>query len=55
MAVEIGRVREAGSSARAYTPAPLILPSSEQLGLLFDEVWQAAVDEAEQAARFELH
>jgi acetoin utilization deacetylase AcuC-like enzyme len=55
MAVELGRVREGGSSARAYTPAPLILPSSEQLGLLFDEVWQAAVDEAEQAARFELH
>lgn len=55
MAVELGRVREVGSSARAYTPAPLILPSSEQLRLRFDPVWQAAADEAEQTTRFELH
>jgi acetoin utilization deacetylase AcuC-like enzyme len=55
MAVEHGRVVEVGSSARAYTPAPLILPSSETLVQLFDPAWQAAVDEAEQATRFELH
>jgi acetoin utilization deacetylase AcuC-like enzyme len=54
MAVELGRVTEVGSSARAYTPAPLILPSSEQLTRRFDEAWQHAVDEAESATRFEL-
>jgi hypothetical protein len=60
MAVELGRVREVslenaiGSSARAYAPAPLILPSSEQLGRHFDDAWHRAAIEAEQATRFEL-
>jgi acetoin utilization deacetylase AcuC-like enzyme len=54
MAVERERVRELESSARAYAPAPLILPSSEPLGLLFDEAWQRAVDAAERSTRFEL-
>lgn len=53
MAVELGHVREVGSSARAYTPAPLVLPSSEPLVRHFDDAWQARVDEVQRATRFE--
>ena len=53
-AVDLGRVREVGSSARAYEPAPLVLPSSEDLVRHFDEDWERAADAAERSTRFEL-
>jgi acetoin utilization deacetylase AcuC-like enzyme len=54
MAVEHGRVAELGTSVRAYTPAPLVLPSSEKLVRHFDEDWQRAAEAAEQVTRFVL-
>lgn len=53
-AVENGRVIEVGSTARAYEPASLILPSSVELACHFDDAWRHAADEAERATRFEL-
>ena len=53
-AVELGRVRERETGARAYEPASLVLPVSERVHAYFDESWRERAALCEAETSFEL-